>query len=167
MPSPCRNDLSHAESRMHSEQDQQSNHCHQRLDWTWSKTNWACSEFRAGFWTKTVALWPTLHQLLQTSFQSAVQCDMAAKSDRNGPYLKKGLPDAATGSLSDFSIFFNHRKIKTFETRHSFGHWVQPIPQKSPFISLLSERVRGGNPTPPHCIPRNNGHRHLLPAAEP
>lgn len=75
---------------MHSEQDQKSNHCHQRLDWTWSKTNWACSEFRAGFWTKTVALWPTLHQLLQTSFQSAGQCDMAAKSDRNGPYLKKG-----------------------------------------------------------------------------
>lgn len=90
VPSPCRNDLSHAESRMHSEQDQQSNHCHQRLDWTWSKTNWPCSEFRAGFWTKTVALRPTLHQLLQTSFQSAVQCDMAAKSDRNGPYLKKG-----------------------------------------------------------------------------
>lgn len=57
--------------------------------------------------------------------------------------------------------------MKTFETKHSFEHLIQPVPQKSPFISLLSERARGGNPAPPHCIPRHDGHRHLLPATEP
>lgn len=114
----------------------------QGLDWTSNKTNGAGNEFRPGFWTVTVAQWPTLHQLLQTSSQSTLPHDMAAKE---WSVFGKGLPEAVTLSLTNFSIFLNDRKMKTFDTKHSFGHLVQPDTQKSPFISLLRERARGSS----------------------
>lgn len=56
----------------------------------------------------------------------------------NGPHLKKGHQKLLHEVWVISVLFFNHR-IKTFETRWSFGHWVPPIPQKSPFVgnSLL------------------------------
>lgn len=108
---------------MYSEQDQQSNHCHQRLDWMCSKTNWACSEFRAGFWTKTLFNDP--HCISSCKLLSRLLQNLTGQR-KNSPYLKKGYQKLLY-EIWVILVLFKHRKIKTFETRHSFGHWVQPI----------------------------------------
>jgi len=74
---------------MHPEEDQQSNKSitRQRMDWTCSKTNQACSKFRAGFWTKPSLSGPcctTSSKLLPRMLYTTTWLQ------RNHAYLKKG-----------------------------------------------------------------------------